>query len=521
MSDELLDQVARLAPEIEDLSEIAIARQRARLRDTMGATAPPPRDPSRKPAVIQKGSGRNSFWMIAAAGILILVATLSIVLSGSRPPLKRFATKWEPAKSLPVQLAGGESTHKGNSWKLVSYLVQEGWQQNVAGPQAGYLTCANATTCYITANTSTSASGPASYNSIYVSQDSGESWSVLPLPTQTTFTASLSCSSANICAAGALVAGDPAFLSTVDGGHQWTVQPIPAGMNSLIWLSCTSATTCHGVTAPTAVATSGGLAASFGPGGLDQNPSEAFATTDNGGVNWTSTPFSAQDAISAVSCPDESTCIADVYDSSIEGQIPPGIALYSSNGGTTWTNGVLPSGFAGGYLSQVSCGDATHCMVLGSVSVPNPDRCGTPAAAAAGVCSQGSRFYVGGIAASSDGGATWQESTLPSGVPQPQFGDVSCASASECYVTGEEAVPVTIGNVGDADSAMILGTTDAGATWNKVTFSVPPGAPNFDGQSYQLIGDISCPTTTFCLALGVTAQGSPSAPIYRLLATSP
>jgi photosystem II stability/assembly factor-like uncharacterized protein len=158
-------------------------------------------------------------------------------------------------------------------------------------------------------------------------------------------------------------------------------------------------------------------------------------------------------------------------------------------------------------------------MAVGNVMVPSPTPCASAAAKSMGSCQ--SEIGVSGIATTSDGGSTWQLDQLPSDVPQPSLGNVACASASTCWVSGEEAVPVQIGNVEDGGSAVLLGTTDDGATWSRVTFEVPAGSPNFDGQSYQEIGSISCPGTTTCLALGITAQGSPTAPIYSLLGSDP
>ena len=63
---------------------------------------------------------------------------------------------------------------------------------------------------------------------------------------------------------------------------------------------------------------------------------------------------------------------------------------------------------------------------------------------------------------------------------------------------------------------MLLGTTDGGSTWSKVTFSAPAGASNYDEQSYLSLGFITCPTANVCIANGTTAQGSPTAPIYSL-----
>jgi hypothetical protein len=92
---------------------------------------------------------------------------------------------------------------------------------------------------------------------------------------------------------------------------------------------------------------------------------------------------------------------------------------------------------------------------------------------------------------------------------------ISCASSTVCWLAGQEAVPIQIGNTFDGGSSVILGTRDAGNTWQKVTFTVPPGAPNYYGQSYLSMGPISCPTTRACVAIGAVAQGAKSTPIYR------
>ena len=42
----------------------------------------------------------------------------------------------------------------------------------------------------------------------------------------------------------------------------------------------------------------------------------------------------------------------------------------------------------------------------------------------------------------------------------------------------------------------------------KVTLTVPPGAPNYDGEPYLPIGLLSGPSTQACVALGAAAQGS-------------
>jgi hypothetical protein len=56
-------------------------------------------------------------------------------------------------------------------------------------------------------------------------------------------------------------------------------------------------------------------------------------------------------------------------------------------------------------------------------------------------------------------------------------------------------------------------------TWSKVTFIVPPGAPNYYGQSYMAVGAISCPAADACIALGISAQGAKSTPAYRYMSS--
>jgi hypothetical protein len=60
----------------------------------------------------------------------------------------------------------------------------------------------------------------------------------------------------------------------------------------------------------------------------------------------------------------------------------------------------------------------------------------------------------------------------------------------------------------------VLGTTDGGSTWSRVTFRVPSSAPDYYGQSYMSIGSISCPAAGSCVALGEGAQSAPSTPTY-------
>ena len=131
-------------------------------------------------------------------------------------------------------------------------------------------------------------------------------------------------------------------------------------------------------------------------------------------------------------------------------------------------------------------------------------------------CNPSGHTLVGDIASTTDGGLSWTPNPLPANVPQPQFSGLSCPTTNECWATGSEAVPQQIGNTFNGGSSMVLGTTNGGSTWSRVTFSVPMDAPNYDGQSYLSIGAIDCPSAGVCVALGAGAQSSPSVPTYSL-----
>jgi photosystem II stability/assembly factor-like uncharacterized protein len=236
-----------------------------------------------------------------------------------------------------------------------------------------------------------------------------------------------------------------------------------------------------------------------------------------------------------------------------------GVAARTTDGGHTWVAGAFPAGFGIGDLSQLSCTDALHCSVIGNIgiTVENPPQCATlpappiqatttttttPAAvpspavqaisklesrmaanasaaeARMGIisCTNGAQS-VSDIASTSNGGLTWTPDPLPADVPQPFLSGLSCPTDNECWAAGSDAVPQKIGTGTDGGSSVLLGTTDGGSRWSRVTFSVPSDAPNYDGQSYLSIGLISCPSAEVCVALGATAQSSPSAPVYSLV----
>ena len=89
-----------------------------------------------------------------------------------------------------------------------------------------------------------------------------------------------------------------------------------------------------------------------------------------------------------------------------------------------------------------------------------------------------------------DGGATWQQSTLPGAVAHP-FAGLDCLDASTCVTLVD----------GEAGNEVFVTTHDGGQTWT--SDSGPGQLP-----SSVSVSDVSCTTPAACVAVGVSADGS-------------
>ena len=81
------------------------------------------------------------------------------------------------------------------TWRLVDDRLNGDWQQNASGPPGGYLTCANASTCYEMSGhyASALAGAPLLSEALYVSTDVGATWSAFPMPQGFSPTSPVSC----------------------------------------------------------------------------------------------------------------------------------------------------------------------------------------------------------------------------------------------------------------------------------------------------------------------------------------
>ena len=155
----------------------------------------------------------------------------------------------------------------------------------------------------------------------------------------------------------------------------------------------------------------------------------------------------------------------------------------SNDGAATWSVLPLPGGIT--FTSALSCGSTTSC--------------------AAGALYHGQPVFI----ATDDGGHSWTISPLPAG--DGQIFKLSCLSPTTCRgLASATGQPISPGFAALRASVRLVATTDGGRRFTATRF--PPG------ESMQ---DITCPTTGYCVAVGVYNKSVPEAnPIRGLVMIS-
>ena len=389
---------------------------------------------------------------------------------------------------------GGGAAASAGQWRLAGYF-QPNWQESLAGPTAGALTCPTTSVCYITDGNAVSdpvghVPGPAIH--LFVSTDHGATWTNAKPQGVTSFSSALVCpgGNANDCMAGGLEGTNPMLLVTGDGGASWVGRPLPAGAGELIHLACTSASHCVGV-----FSTSTDFYSSDG----------AVFVTNNGGGSWTPAETGGV-LLQILSCAD-ATCVGSGF---IPGPTPTSkvtiVDLYSDDAGSTWSESTVPPAFffLGGGAESLDCSDATHCFGIGGIeTIPG-------------------QALRGAVVTSRDGGASWHLVPSLSGI---QAFAIACPSDNNCYVGGggsqsdTASSSITIGAGGRDDvqvgtgsgaetvpvpiSPWIYSSTDGGSTWAKTTLVAPKAVPSGTSlSSLEVIGQLSCPSALICVGLG-------------------
>lgn len=530
------------------------------LLERLGAVEPPDLTVTARVAAALEGAGskgaghkgilshslrlrRRHILLVIFAVIVIVVAAVSLLFTGSglTSPI---TTAWQPGHAVPIGSGRSTSHSLHGTWVLLDDVLTGTWQQDVSGPPPGYFTCPDTSTCFAMSGNYPNTEVSARSDSLYASNDFGSTWTDFPMPSGFLSTTALVCSDATDCAAGGTYNSQPVLVKTSDGGHSFAIDPLPAAVGTIYSLSCPSSQFCAGLVSKNA----------------DANlvPEDAtLLTTSDGGVQFSDSSIVAGDSMEQIACPSDVDCTTiGVGDAQGINDWTSGVSAVTTDGGLTWSAGMFPVGFGVNYLSKISCADAQHCSAIGNIEMPiaNSPACATikpslppsspgtppeqsPAVAAISkleyqyamaayrgasskivTCQSGGNgeTEITDIASTSNGGRTWTPEPLPSDVPQPQLTGISCPSDSECWASGSTAIPERVGSGYNAGSSVLLGTTDDGASWSMVIFSVPSGSPNFNGQSFLSAGFISCPSVNDCAANGSGAQSAPSAPIYTL-----
>jgi hypothetical protein len=238
-----------------------------------------------------------------------------------------------------------------------------------------------------------------------------------------------------------------------------------------IGFSCPTTTTCYAVNFENP-----------GPDGA----SEVVVTT-NGGATWSPSTLPVTltgPGPAALSCVDANTCALLGVNSA-----GSPIFLETTDGGATWQQEAGPTGLGASFGTRLVCSSASTCVGVTGGGGP------VTATKSLVTASEQSPFAF----ATSDGGATWTTSSLPSGfVP----GDLQCSSADDCVASGGGAAGIVGSGAGFAY------TTDGGATWTSTSVN--------ESTVFGGMRRLSCNSSNTCLA-DVT---SPNAGTSSLLSSS-
>ncbi len=175
-----------------------------------------------------------------------------------------------------------------------------------------------------------------------LSTNGGSTWTPGTLPSGTTSgIGSIACPSVSVCYAGAdSTTGGTEVLATTDGGASWSPQSLPSGASAITAITCTSTSVCFAL-----VHTNGGA---------------MLAETTNSGSNWSSTtiPNPTELFWEGIACWSSGDCIATGYNDNVSGFV--GVALITTDGGTSWTSQTLPAGTT--IPGPISCPAANTCF---------------------------------------------------------------------------------------------------------------------------------------------------------------
>ncbi|MGH9089976.1 MAG: WD40/YVTN/BNR-like repeat-containing protein, partial [Acidimicrobiales bacterium] len=400
-----------------------------------------------------KRRGRGSRRRVVVAGAAATVVAVAVVLATT-------------LGGQPASRTGTKATAVPASWRLAGYIDQPAWQ--VGGTATGVglapaMACPDGANCYAVDPLSVSGG-----NVLEATSDGGASWQQWVLSPGTRFSSGVVCLSAVRCLAGGVQLGPgdvqvPLVMATSDGGEQWGATQLPASVSDLVTLACGAGGTCVGAGYGTSPSV-----------GVQPPP---VVVTSAGSEGWQVTPLYPQFSSLApdgLACMSTSDCV--LVGAFTEVTKPKAAALFSTNGGLSWSQATLPHGLA--QVHALSCPDSEHCLAIAD---PPTVASTSPAGASE-------------IIATADGGRTW-DLEGSTGLTSLVLTAISCVTASECWAAGQStALPVGV----------VVHTSDGGGSWTPVQLPTSSGNPagGSDQLDVQNVSTVACATGGTCTALG-------------------
>jgi photosystem II stability/assembly factor-like uncharacterized protein len=281
----------------------------------------------------------------------------------------------------------------GTTWNVVNLPAGDSL--------TGGVKCPSADACYLPA---TDSSG----QSMLKTTDGGSTWTSTSVPSGDVLTGVVACPSTDDCYATAFdSSNNPVIVASTDGGATWVNEAVPSGIGILLAVACPSTTSCF-VTATSS-----------------SNSTPVVIATTDGGSTWSqqTLPSDATN-VGAIACPSVTTCYVAGLDSDASNTASWGALLLTTNGGTTWSDAwsqqTVPSAIGIDQPNDVACYSTTACVALGFDTA----------------------------IATSDGGASWTQQTLPTGVGETSA--LSCPSSSQCLIAGQ--------GIGDVAALVLSGS---------------------------------------------------------------
>ena len=309
----------------------------------------------------------------------------------------------------------------------------------------------------------------------------GTSWTATaPVsPSGSTSLSSVSCTSPTFCIAVGNFGQQNAPLAEEWDGSEWSIQStIPT--TPLSSISCASPTFCMAV----------GFASS--------NATVTSGTAEWNGTAWESvtapSPGSGVNVLAGVSCLTSSWCVA-VGEYASSAPPPPytsaNDSLALSWDGTSWSVQPTPNAEPSivNFPQSVSCSSTSRCLAVGNTKVVSMSGGIVPAA----------NTY-------SWNGSTWSLVLVPN-TSYP--GTVSCPPNASCVATS----PVPGSSPAVPADAMV-------DSWDGTAWSEIPGTEAGGGGGAGL-DSISCPTDTFCAAVGYLISGPTSVTPFAEIGSPP